>query len=190
MLDFLSSIGYRKKIVLSATLSILTMGAIVYFLIIPTMENIKILKGEVETKQVELEKNYLKGKSLKVIAEDLKKIEPQIAELKKIFIKKESAFEFITEMEKIAQNSKLEQKINLSSEEEKIGGAYKKIPIQLSTKGSFSSQIKYLSAIESLDYQINVKTLEISSGGTVTKEDGSTEDQVTMQIIADTYWQE
>lgn len=190
MLDFISSTSYTKKIALSAVISILLIGVIIYFFIIPAAENIKILKGEAEAKRLELEKNYLKGKSLKAITEDLRKVEPQLEKLKKIFVKKDQELEFINEMEKTAQDSGLEQKINLSSEEENLGIGYKKIPIQLLTSGDFSSQIKYLSALESLDYYINLKTLEISSAGTIIKEDGSKEDQTQMQIIANTYWQE
>jgi Tfp pilus assembly protein PilO len=190
MLEFYSSISYGKKIALSAAFSFLIIGVISYFLIIPAIDNIKLIKSEIEAMRIELEKNYLKGKSLKVTTEDLKTVEPQLEKLKNIFIKKEDGLEFVTELEKTAQNNHLEQKINLSSEEKDLSGICKKIPLQLSTNGNFTAQMKYLTDLESLNYYINLKTIELSSAGTIVKETGEKESQINLQLIADTYWQE
>jgi Tfp pilus assembly protein PilO len=191
MPDFFSSIGYRSKIAFSAIFSITIIGGILYFLVWPAADNIKMIKSEAEGRRLELEKNYLKGKDLKVITGDLKTAEPQLEELRKIFVKKEKALDFINELEKIAQNNKLEQKIDLSPNEKDINGVCKEIPIQLLTGGNFSDQIKYLSDLEVLDYYISIQTIEMSLNGAQNTKNNEAEknNRVNMQILANTYWQ-
>jgi hypothetical protein len=46
--------------------------------------------------------------------------------------------------------------------------------------------MKYLSALEALDYYISIKTLEISGRSDGPEEEG----RIDMQLTAETYWQE
>lgn len=71
------------------------------------------------------------------------------------------------------------------------------IPIQLSSTGGFYKQMLYLANLESLSYYLNVKSLEISNSSfrnsaAISAEGvggGESKSDVSIQLLADTYWQ-
>jgi len=193
---------YKSRILahFGATLAVIFL--MVYFGILGPMEEMSRMKKQIETEKVDMEKNYLRGKNLRKLSESLKVVEPQLAKLDEVFIKKEGALDFITSLELTAENSGIEQRINLAGSSvgrtaAKTKTSSETIPVQLSSSGSFSKQMQYLSALEALSYYINVKTLEISNpsyrGAGLSAvdgvESGVSDSQVGIQILADTYWQ-
>jgi Tfp pilus assembly protein PilO len=181
----------KGKIVLGVLLSLLIIFLLIYFFIAPAVAGIKNIRDELEIKRVGLEKDYQKGKNLRKLSENLKKVKPQIEELNKVFISSDQALEFVTSLEKIADKENIEQKINLSPNKENVNDVCEKISLQLLASGNFNAALKYLSELEKLDYYINIRTLEISPARAETdEEDGSRQENlVDLQILAKTYWQ-
>lgn len=187
----------KNKIVASLVGLILVIFSLLYFIVIPTIRDIKTMSNEIEGQKIDLEKKYIKGQSLRQLTENLKKIESKLDMLDQIFINKNRELEFITTLENQANKNRVSQKINLSAPQEAENQNFQKTDLQLFTKGSFLGQLQYLLDLEYLSYYINVKLLELfpAGAGEQTKTDsqeispspGET-NNINMYINADTYW--
>jgi Tfp pilus assembly protein PilO len=185
--NFKLSLGYPNKIALSILIFLLISGGLIYFLIMPAAEKIKSIQISLEGQRLKIEKDYSAGKNLKKLAADLKTVEPGMGELKQSFIKKSEAMKFITSLEEIADKNMVLEKVSLGAEN-KLGESYARIPIQLEVRGDFTGAMGYLTDFESLDYFLNVKSLEISAINSDRVATGAKENLI-MQITADSYWQ-
>lgn len=185
----MKKINLKNKITLTLTLSPIIVLGIVYFIVMPTIRDIISMKNNIEAQRLDLENKYRKGQSLKKLNEDLKVIEPQLEILDDMFIKRDEVLEFITTIENIATKNNIDQKINLDLNLGVKENEYKKTPVQLSTSGYFSDQLKYLLAIEALNFYINPSSLNMTLASTYSPQTGSdARGSVNMLIFADSYW--
>lgn len=194
-LRIFAQLSSRKKIALVAAFSICLIGSLVFLVIVPAMEEIKTVKIETETWRLALEKDYEKGKNLRKLAESLKIVEPQLPELEKVFIQKDpdNQLKFVMALEKAAEKAGVSQKINLAASQPCTPAVCQKTPLYLSTTGSFKRQMDFLLSLESLNYYINIKSLEItqlSPAQDVPGNGNADTGTVSVQIIADTYWKD
>ncbi|MFA6306305.1 MAG: type 4a pilus biogenesis protein PilO [Patescibacteria group bacterium] len=190
----------KNKITASLAGFLIVILSLIYFIVIPTVREIKAMGQSIEAQREDLEKKYIKGQSLKQLTKNLNEIEPKLELLDQIFINKNRELEFITSLEDKAENNQISQKINLSPPQATKSQDFQKIDLQLSTTGKFTKQLKYLIDLESLNYYINMKTLELSSsGGRQTapniKNNGqetpapeNEPNNINLFVIADTYW--
>ena len=171
---------------------VLIIFGLIYFIVAPTIVDIKTVGGEIEEQRIDLEKKYNNGISLRQLTENLKIIEPKLSLLDKIFINKNRELEFITTIENEANEARVSQKINLISPETTEKKEFQKNNLQLLTKGGFNEQLKYLMNLESLSYYINVKSLELSPADSNKEAEINnqelTSNRLNMLINADTYW--
>ncbi len=186
--DISKKIDLRKKIIAVIIIFPLTIAGIIYFIVIPSINNIMGIRNEIEAQRIDLEIKYKKGQSLKKLSENLKTVTPQIAKLDKIFINKDNVLGFITTMEKIADDNRVSQNINLLSSKSIARNGYKKIPLQITVNGDFIKQLNYLISLEALNYYININSLELTSSGRSTPGRQGEKNNINMLIFADTYW--
>ncbi len=165
-----------------------SLGAIVYFIIIPTLNNIKEANTDIIKRKTDLERRYNESKELKRTAQKINRIDPQIELLNKAFINKNRELEFITTLESIANNNSVVQTINLGSFQGEIS-TYTKIPLELILTGKLNNIMNYLIDLETLYYYININLLDLSNNSRVISQDLNGQNVITMTIKADTYWQ-
>jgi Tfp pilus assembly protein PilO len=182
---------YLKKIILNCVFSAVIVAGMIFGFIFPAMGKLAVVKSEISAQKIALEKTYIRGQNLRKISEDLKTVEPNLENLKKMFIKEEDDLDFITSLEKIAENSGVKQSISINYPADSSKTSIQKIPLQLTASGNFLAQIKYLIALESLDYYISVRTLEISGSTDQNQKDAleGEKSRVDMQLTTNTYWQ-
>lgn len=187
----------KNKITASLIGFLVIILSLIYFIVLPTIKEIKAMGNAIKAEREDLEKKYIKGQSLKQLTENLKKIEPKLELLNQIFINKNRELEFITSLENEANKNQVSQKINLSAPQQEKNQNFKKTGLELHTKGNFIKQLKYLSSLEHLSYYINVKFLEMSpaSGDEQTKTGNQglpaaaeETNSLNMYLNADTYW--
>lgn len=182
----------KNKITISLVGWLAIILSLVYFIVIPTVKEIKVINNAIEAERQDLEKKYVKGQSLKQLTENLNKIEPKLKLLDQIFINKNRELEFITSLENEANKSQVSQKINLSAPQPEANQNFQKTGLQLFTKGGFLKQLKYLLALERLSYYINVKLLELSPAGRepikIENQAAGETSSLNMYLDADTYW--
>jgi len=171
--------------------------SLIYFIVIPTIKEIKAMGQAIEAQREDLEKKYIKGQSLRKLTENLNKIEPRLELLDQIFINKNRELEFITSLENEANKNQVSQKINLSAPQKAENQNFKKTSLQLITKGGFIKQLQYLMNLENLSYYINVKLLELSPAADDKQAKTDSQEvstapietnRLNMFIDADTYW--
>lgn len=175
-------INLKTKIIIACALFPLAIGCVIYFVVFPTINDIRGIKNEVEAQRIDLEVKYQKGQNLNNLTKNLKIIEPQLSSLDKIFIKQDKVLDFITTLENTANNNGVSQKINLATTNSAKNDGYQKTPLQLITSGNFINQLRYLITLENLNYYTNINSLEFTSGGQ------NSEGGVNMLVFADTYW--
>lgn len=190
----------KNKITASLAGFLIIILSLIYFIVLPTVKEIKAMSSAIEAQREDLEKKYIKGQSLRQLTENLKEIEPKLELLDQIFINKNRELEFITSLENKADNNQINQKINLSPPQATKSQGFQKIGLQLSAAGKFIKQLRYLMDLESLNYYINIKSLELSSSGsgqtapnikhsgqgTLAAENES--NNINLSVVADTYW--
>lgn len=194
--DLYLKFNLKNKIIASLAGFAILISALVYFIVMPTVRDIKAMGKNIEDQRVDLERKYLKGQSLKQLTINLKNIEPKLSLLDQIFINKNRDLEFITSLENQAGQAGVGQKINLGAPESAKNDEFQKNNLQLFTKGGFAGQLRYLLNLESLNYYINVNLLELTPAESGQAGAKGQESQISpkaggninMFISADTYW--
>lgn len=185
-----------KKLALKDKITSATIGFLLiflfslYFIIIPSLNDIWLIGQEVEKQRIELENRYIKGYSIKQLADNLEKIKPQINLLDQIFINKNRELEFITTLENEANKYNVAQKINLSAPQPTKNKDFDQSSLQLYSNGEFNNILKYLANLESLSYYINIKSVEFTpvTGANQPRSEKILPSGVKLLIDADTYW--
>jgi len=180
-LNFIEKLSLKKKIIIVFGVLISVVIVLTILVIIPSIKNIKEIATDIMSRRADVEKKYIKGMNLNKLTNGLKTIEPQLNKLDDIFVEENKMLDFITTLEKIAEKNKITQKINPALTQKVSYDNYKKIPLQIFSQGNYINQIKYLDEIESLNYYINVKLIELTGVN-------SANGEISMLLIADSYW--
>ncbi len=151
------------------------------FFVYPNFKKIKSLSQEIRNYYIQLEKLYQEGQLLQNVVKDLKLIEPRIDELSKSLISKNEELDFITTLEKLADDNQINQELRIGSYQETQDKTYKILPIQLAIQANFSQLINYLIQINKLDHYININYIVIS------RTDNNS--QIMASMEANTYWE-
>ncbi|NTW22069.1 type 4a pilus biogenesis protein PilO [Candidatus Falkowbacteria bacterium] len=188
-LSSVKKLGLKEKILLINLVLIGISGSLIYFLILPNIDDINRIKKEIDTQLIDLEVKYQRGQSIKKLNANLKKIEPDIATLDQVFIKETEQVNFITSLEELATKHNLKQKLALGKAQ-KSKSSFKKIPLQISLEGSYRTLLAYLHDLETLGSYVNVKSIDIiSTSATNVDENGMTRNNISANLSVETYWQ-
>jgi len=196
-LSNLTKIEPKRKISIITVSFLLSISFITYTVITPTIDKIRLLRSQIITQKVELEKKLNRETNMSKLAEKLKKIEPQLEKFEKIFINQNRELEFITTLEKIASKNNVSQKINLAPKKNSFDGVYKNVPITLALNGNFINLRNYLVDLETLSYYLNISQMTMththSAGISKPKVPGAQDAPIkktnaTLNIIGNTYW--
>ncbi len=184
-LKILSKFDLKQKIAISIVVFLVFVFIIIYFTILPSVKDILIIKNDIYAQKLDLEMKYQKGQNLRSLTEKLIRAEERIGMLDQAFVSGDDDLKFITTLEGVADNNNVSHKINLSKTDE-TGNVFSKVPIQFISQGSVINQLNYLVDLETLNFYININSLEITSAAK--QLDGSQFKNVSMFMSADTYW--
>jgi Tfp pilus assembly protein PilO len=183
-----ANLNLKQKILASLLFFIGFVVAIVFFAIIPAVKDIKKIKYDIQAERMDLEEKYLKGQSLRNLSEKLKKVEEKTDQLNNVFIDKKENFQFITNLENLAERNKVSQKINLSKFANETD-VYETVPVKISAQGAVGNILSYIRDLENLDYYMNIFNLELTALGNSTAGPGEQfVKNANLLISADTYW--
>jgi len=191
MLNNLIKLNLKKKISITLIIFILIISGLIYFVVMPTINDIKKMGEEIENQRIDLEQKYIKGQSLKQLTENLKKTEPQLVILDQIFIKQDHELDFITKLEEIATQNNVAQTINLDIAKINKDKSYQALPLRLSARGNYKNIMNYLISLEALNYYINIDSTDLSSASakqSAVPEGQTTFSNIGLTISANTYW--
>ena len=175
----LRGMNAKIKITIFIVGIILIISIIAFFIIIPTVSDIKKISGAIYTERVDLEKKYLKGQLLKKTVNDFEAIKPQKDKLDTIFIIRDEELKFISTLEGIASRNNVDQTINLQTKEIKQKDGIKALPLKITVTGNFTQVMKYLTNLERLNYYFNISTLNL----------GASKDFISITLVGDVFSQ-
>lgn len=155
------------------------LSVILVWLILINGLNHKIgeLNNDIYDKRVRLEILQRQKTQIEQVEGDYKKIQEDTKKLSQVFILKERTLDFISVLENIASENQLSQEISLE-ELNRSTGEIQKITLQINLQGDFVNLTKYINKLESLDYYIDINSLNFSKK----------ENSVALNIISQTYW--
>lgn len=155
------------------------LSVILVWLILINGLNHKIgeLNNDIYDKRVRLEILQRQKTQIAQVEGDYKKIQEDTKKLSQVFILKERTLDFISVLENIASENQLSQEISLE-ELNKSNEEIQKITLQINLQGDFVNLTKYVNKLESLDYYVDINSLNFSKK----------ENSVALNIISQTYW--
>lgn len=162
--------------------------ALVYFAIMPAIKGVKEIRAEMINQRIELDGKIKQEKNITGLNESIKKIEPQLQQLDKIFINQNRELEFITILESIEKKNFVEQKLNIGAFDANSANAIKIVPINLAVSGEYANVFAYLNDLETLPYYVNINKINIDNSGAKTAAEENSRTIITLSITADTYW--
>jgi len=183
-------LNYQGKIFLSTLFFLIMFFGLIFFLIAPTWDNVKMIKNKISDQRQEAEKNYDQGRNLKKLTENIKVIEPRLEEIEQIFVPKNEEVSFITSLEAAATRNNISENVN-SGGETPIGRFYSQIPLQLTVRGNPANVINFINELENMKRRININSLQITAiDSDLSLKTGTSTPQknVTAIISTLTYW--
>lgn len=180
----------ESKIMMAVGGAVLVGAALIYFVILPTIERIQEVNEDIQSQRAEVERKYKQRKKVGELAEQVDTVMSQVSWLNKPFVLDSRKLEFVTSLEQLAAEKGVEQDLELEISDSEEKDFYEVIPITITTSGSFDRQLDYLVGLETLSEYINIRYLKMGSKRLekeVSEEEG---EEINMLILADTYWAE
>jgi hypothetical protein len=168
-----------NKIIIIFIVFFISISLILFYIIIPTVREIKKLNEYIYQEQKDLEVKFQKVRRIKKIRQNFLKIEPYFPQLNSIYLTEDKKIEFFTFLEKIAQKHNLKLDLNLLPIE-----SSEVIVLQFDLEGEYFDFLKYLIDLEKLDYYININKILIKDVVLKTQ----TEDLISFSFL-DAYFQ-
>ncbi|MCK5320755.1 type 4a pilus biogenesis protein PilO [Candidatus Parcubacteria bacterium] len=183
------NLDIKKKITIRVLTSLILFFLIAYFFTFPLIKKIKTQKENIIAKKIELEDRMSKDKNIIGLNEQIKKIEPELLELDKIFININRELDFITLLESVANNNNIEQRLNIApGQTKKDDDVYQTQPLIIDANGEFKNIVQYIADLEALTYYITINSININGINKLGKDDANQNNSVKITINALTYW--
>lgn len=166
-------------------------AGLIYFIIIPSINNIHEMGAKINDLRLDLEDKYQKGQSLKQLNKNLAIIEEKINYLDNALLPSGKELEFISAMENLAEEKKVNIKVTLGDVKKYKKYNFSVMPVNFSAEGSYQNLYNFIAALESLDYYLNIQQLEINANN---KSDFNSSELtnnkagITASISANSYW--
>lgn len=152
----------KQKMIIYLTSVIFIISLIIYFIILPTIRDIKKMSDDIYAERVDLEKKYQRGQLLRKTVENFEKIKPEKDKLTSAFIIAGRELEFITTLENVASTHQLAQDIKFQRAQSEGVNTTFPSPLELTvSKGSFTKILQYLKDLERLNYYFNISSINM-----------------------------
>lgn len=156
--------GISKQSFLFLLISIITLFLLLFFLILPTISDIKTITADIETEAEKLTMKSSLGQNIDKNIQELNKIKKSNI-ISESFIPQGQDLAFIQELEGNAEKLGIDQLIlpvepakNIKASDEKS------IVINITLQGEYPSLLQYLSYLEQSKYYINIESLSLKTG--------------------------
>lgn len=187
-----SRINNKQKIFYHILISTIAGLILVYLVILPVVDDIKLLRAEIINQKIDLEKKLSQEKNMSKLSDKVEKIEPRLESLNEIFIDINRQLEFITTLEGTADRHNVSQKIAFDPSSGTRELNYIKAPLNITAQGSFNDLINYLVEIEKINYYINITSANFTAQNIRASNqqpgDSGINTPVSLSLTALTYW--
>jgi Tfp pilus assembly protein PilO len=179
---------FKKNLFISGLVIIIFFIGLAACIIGPSVDEIKDISRKIWQQQKQLEEKYQAGQNLKKTAEELAKAQNLLPEFDRIFIQENHELEFISQLEQIAKQNNLNQKIDIDNNAtESLGPNFKILYLKILLNGNYLQVLNYLTQVQKLPYYFNIQN--ISMTGQNFGPDKNTAAKVDVTIQGKIYWQ-
>ncbi len=140
--------NYKSKIFIFIFFNILVIVGIVYFVVLPSVNNLQDTKNIITNKKTELKTKSFQIEDVKKYFEERRSLEPRLSVLDNMLLNQDRSLSFINDLEQIAIKNNVEDKINLLQGKSEEIGLYNRIPIVFSVEGDIGDLMNYLVDLE------------------------------------------
>lgn len=135
------------------------------FVIWPSVQTIRQTAQSIYSEYEQLEAKHKRGHEMKFVAQEFRELEPKVEVFQNVALKPGDELKFITNLETIATNNRVQQTLRLKTDSiESSGRRYQKLPFELTISGQYADVLKHISEIESLDNLTQIEELRMSPG--------------------------
>jgi Tfp pilus assembly protein PilO len=153
----------QKTIFAAATLFVAS-TLIVFFIAWPTVKKIQHYNDSIQEERAALENKYTNRRNIKNIIADLKYVDAGLEPIyKQILINKGEEVKFISALETIAAKTNVVQKLTLEKNGANFGDNLLRYSISIALSGNYIDTIKYINALETANYYININSVKFNS---------------------------
>lgn len=155
------SITMRHKIIYTIAGVIIVFGALLMLVIVPAFVEIRQIVSAIHREQTELELRYQQGQRTKKIIAEYRKIEPRRDLLNRIFIPSGDELEFITTLERLQKDYRVEISPTVDPSANDLG-PNAPLPLTVTVRGNYIETLRYLIAVERLSYYFNIDSVTVN----------------------------
>ncbi len=184
-------INSNLKTIISIMIYIFFFIFVLYFFLIGSIKEIKKTSLDIMDKKSKTEFYFESMKSNQDFGKKMEILDYKLIIIENSFIGIDKQVDFIRAMEDLATKYNIKQNISIDSIALNSVEKYKKVPMDLAISGNFGDVMNYISAIESLNYYINIKFINLSAGSISTDFSDPQAPQkkgISGIIKTDTYW--
>ena len=156
----------REKIIILISIVTIFIATIIYFIIMPTISDIKAINHAVYLERIDLEIKYQRGQLLNKVLDDFEKIKSEETRFKNVFISAGQELEFIRSLEAIAESYDIIQDLQLLEGDDDKKNVYKTTYLIIEAVGEFTKILNYLEEINALNHYYNIDTVTMTSDKT------------------------
>ncbi len=193
ILNNIQKLNIKVRMLITFLAYSLVIFFILYFIILPKVNFIRKNSKAISERRIFLEEQYIRARNFKKNNEEMKLVDEDIERLDEVFVAYDKDLQFIETLENLASDNNINQKISLGKIESEEKNEFEDITLEISAEGSFLNIMKYLISLETLNYYINISSLNISKAQINVEKDFSEDrasilNNVVCKITADTYW--
>jgi len=173
----MSKLNSNKKIYILSSTALIILFVLLVFVIIPFHNQINSYNNEIYDQRVQLAIQKQQRENIEETQRDYNKIKNEVDKISKVFIRKDKTLNLISDLEIIAAQKNIDQKIAITSNAETAPS--NTLDLKISLTGSFTNIVQYLVKLEKLDYYVVIDDLNF-----INQENGT-----SLQFSAHTYSQ-
>lgn len=201
MISISYQFNFKQKIIILSVGLILAVFILIFFVLVPNIRGVKILYADLNLRRQEVQNLIQLNSTPFLLEHQLSELETKMAGLYGSLLIPGREINFIRSLENFSRQYNVKQTINLNP---RISPS---ADLSLTLQGAFSDFLKYLIALDSSPYYINITAINISSVGSSLSANYSSlalpsiqnsselsadepvEPLVTTQINAKVFWQ-
>lgn len=172
-------------LIASAVFALLLTG-LVFFIILPSVAEIRQIRQLVYEERVRLEKLFVRGQLQKKVRGNYNRVRERAGWLDNILLKENQELQYITALESAAERTGVKLKITVGEQARLPGQALSILNFTFNAESAWPNIVAFLSALENMPYYTNVLEVVAARQQTVGQEQSAS--PVTAAITAQTFW--
>lgn len=175
----------KNRLLVSSAIFCLLLLAVVLFLVVPALAEIRLINRQVYDERVRLEKLYVRGQLQKKVRENFNSVKDELKFMDNILLKENQELQYITAVEQTAQEARLDLKISIGKSKRAPETPFSTLRLNFEVAGDWENIMRWLDRLEALPYYTNIREMAVAVRPNKEKPEARA---ATVNIGADTYW--